>query len=186
MGEIVSWRPEFRADFERLNREWIERWFGLERSGPGGLPRPGRAISSRPAGRSFSWWTRCSGARHLRRRPAGRPTASSWRRWRWIRRRGAGVTATCLMQAAIDFAREAGGRRLTLVSNTKLGPAIRLYRKHGFVEVPSARGQRVRAGGHRDAAASGVALSSFGRRPPVPPAAPRCCCPPTRSSPRSP
>ena len=41
-----------------------------------------------------------------------------------------------LMRAAIDFARGAGASRLILVSNTKLEPAIRLYRKYGFVEVP--------------------------------------------------
>ena len=28
--EIVDYRPELAADFQRLNREWIERWFKLE------------------------------------------------------------------------------------------------------------------------------------------------------------
>ena len=27
---LVTWRPEYRADFERLNREWIERYFVVE------------------------------------------------------------------------------------------------------------------------------------------------------------
>jgi GNAT superfamily N-acetyltransferase len=27
---LVSWRPELRSDFERLNREWIERYFAVE------------------------------------------------------------------------------------------------------------------------------------------------------------
>jgi ribosomal protein S18 acetylase RimI-like enzyme len=40
------------------------------------------------------------------------------------------------MDAAIAFAHQAGVRRLLLVSNRRLLPAIRLYRKHGFVEVP--------------------------------------------------
>ena len=30
MSEIVSWRPELRGDFERLNREWIEQYFVVE------------------------------------------------------------------------------------------------------------------------------------------------------------
>jgi ribosomal protein S18 acetylase RimI-like enzyme len=41
-----------------------------------------------------------------------------------------------LMEAAVEFSRQAGARRIVIVSNTKLGPAIRLYEKHGFVRVP--------------------------------------------------
>ena len=40
------------------------------------------------------------------------------------------------MTAAIRFARESGARRIVIVSNTVLEPAIRLYRKHGFIQVP--------------------------------------------------
>jgi ribosomal protein S18 acetylase RimI-like enzyme len=40
-----------------------------------------------------------------------------------------------LMRAAIAHARRAGARKLMLVSNTRLAPAIRLYRKCGFREV---------------------------------------------------
>jgi ribosomal protein S18 acetylase RimI-like enzyme len=41
-----------------------------------------------------------------------------------------------LMDRAVAFAAEVGARRVIIVSNTALEPAIRLYRKHGFVEVP--------------------------------------------------
>jgi ribosomal protein S18 acetylase RimI-like enzyme len=41
-----------------------------------------------------------------------------------------------LMEASLEFARETGASRVIIVSNTVLAPAIRLYRKHGFVEVP--------------------------------------------------
>ena len=34
------------------------------------------------------------------------------------------------------IARGAGATRLMLVSNTRLGPALTLYRKHGFRDVP--------------------------------------------------
>jgi hypothetical protein len=40
------------------------------------------------------------------------------------------------MEASVDFARNAGASRIIIVSNTVLAPALRLYRKHGFVEVP--------------------------------------------------
>ena len=29
-ARLVTWRPDLRAAFERLNREWIERWFAVE------------------------------------------------------------------------------------------------------------------------------------------------------------
>ena len=38
-----------------------------------------------------------------------------------------------LIRAALDRAREKGAARVYLVSNTVLTPAIKLYRKHGFV-----------------------------------------------------
>jgi hypothetical protein len=40
------------------------------------------------------------------------------------------------VEAAIGFAHGTGARRLMLVSNTRLGPALTLYRKHGFRDVP--------------------------------------------------
>lgn len=41
-----------------------------------------------------------------------------------------------LMEACIELARKKGIKRLILESNTKLIPAIKLYRKYGFVETP--------------------------------------------------
>jgi ribosomal protein S18 acetylase RimI-like enzyme len=41
-----------------------------------------------------------------------------------------------LMEAAVQFATQAGGKRIIIVSNTVLEPAIQLYQKHGFIRVP--------------------------------------------------
>jgi ribosomal protein S18 acetylase RimI-like enzyme len=41
-----------------------------------------------------------------------------------------------LMEFCIAKAKELGAKKIELVSNTKLGPAIHLYEKYGFVEVP--------------------------------------------------
>ena len=46
------------------------------------------------------------------------------------------------MEAAIGHALESGARRIIIVSNTVLEPAIRLYRKHGFVPVPLSPDER--------------------------------------------
>lgn len=49
--------------------------------------------------------------------------------------RGRGV-GRALGEAAVALARACGARRVDLLSNTVLGPAIGLYRALGFVEVP--------------------------------------------------
>jgi GNAT superfamily N-acetyltransferase len=49
--------------------------------------------------------------------------------------RGRGYGAL-LLRAALDFARGAGAHAVTLVSNRRLTPALTLYAKHGFREVP--------------------------------------------------
>ncbi len=51
MSEIVGWRPEFRADFERLNREWIEQYFALEQEDLKVFADPaGQIVGARRAG----------------------------------------------------------------------------------------------------------------------------------------
>ncbi|MCH7549820.1 MAG: GNAT family N-acetyltransferase [Candidatus Krumholzibacteriota bacterium] len=47
-----------------------------------------------------------------------------------------------LMEATLQRARELGARRIFLLSNTSLAPAISLYLKHGF--------KTVRLGSHSD------------------------------------
>lgn len=134
MTAIVPWRAEFRADFERLNRAWIEGYFVVE---PGDLEvfrDPAAAIVA-PGGQIFfaveggQVLGTCAVIRHDRQafevaKMAVAPAA-----------RGRGLGDRLLL-AAIAFAREAGAGRVFLVSNTRLAAALGLYRKHGFVEVP--------------------------------------------------
>ena len=41
-----------------------------------------------------------------------------------------------MMEVAIDKGKSLGAEKLILFSNTMLHPAIHLYRKYGFIEVP--------------------------------------------------
>jgi len=134
MSEIVTWRPELRADFERLNREWIEQYFELEEEDRKVFADPAGRILV-PGGQVFflvdadGVHGTCAVIRHDAEtyelaKMAVAPAA---------RGRGYGDR---LVEAAIAFARGNGARRLFLVSNTRLGPALTLYRKHGFRDVP--------------------------------------------------
>jgi putative acetyltransferase len=134
VAEVVTYRDEYRPDFERLNREWIERWFGLEGPDLEVFQDPvGHIIA--PGGQIF--FVVDQGAVHgtCAVVPEGPDGFELAKMAVDPAARGQGY-GDLLMRAAIDFARRAGASRLTLVSNTKLEPAIRLYRKYGFVEVP--------------------------------------------------
>ena len=131
---LVTWRPELRADFERLNRAWIERWFVLEEEDRKVFADPAGHIVE-PGGQIFFLLDdagvrgTCAVIRHdgdtlELAKMAVEPSAQG---------RGYGDR---LIEAVIGFARAAGAARLMLVSNTRLGPALNLYRKHGFRDVP--------------------------------------------------
>jgi GNAT superfamily N-acetyltransferase len=134
MASLVTWRADLRPDFERLNREWIERWFVVEEEDRKVFADPaGRIVQ--PGGQIFFVVDEagvrgtCAVIRHDAEtfelaKMAVEPSAQG---------RGYG---DLLVKAARGFAAEAGATRLMLVSNTRLGPALNLYRKHGFRDVP--------------------------------------------------
>lgn len=139
---VVRYREEFRSEFERLNREWIETYFVLEAADREILGDPRRKILD-PGGQVFfvldlaEVQGTCAVLRHGTdeceiAKMAVAPSA---------RGRGYG---DLLMEASLAFAREIDSRRVVIVSNTILSPAIRLYQKHGFVEVPLASDGRYR------------------------------------------
>lgn len=134
MAEVVTYRETWRGEFERLNREWIETWFVLEEADLATFRDPVAKIIT-PGGQIFfvlegdQVLGTCAVIHH---RPevheiAKMAVAAG------ARDKGYG---DLLMEAAVEFSRQAGARRIMIVSNTKLAPAIRLYEKHGFVRVP--------------------------------------------------
>ncbi|MGH3999861.1 MAG: GNAT family N-acetyltransferase [Pseudonocardiaceae bacterium] len=130
----MTYREEYRADFERLNRDWIEAYFKVEEPDlevfrdPAGtiVAQGGQVFFVVEAGEVYGT---CAVLRHSRDvyEIAKMAVAQA------VRGRGFG---DLLMEAAIGFARDAGAQRVMLVSNTALAPALRLYEKHGFVQVP--------------------------------------------------
>jgi GNAT superfamily N-acetyltransferase len=133
-ARLVTWRPELRADFERLNLEWIERWFAVEEEDRKVFDDPGATIIAR--GGQIFFVVDAGGVRGtcaLVRHDAETFELAKMAVEPLAQGRGYGDR---LVEAAVGFAREAGARRLMLVSNTRLGPALTLYRKHGFRDVP--------------------------------------------------
>jgi ribosomal protein S18 acetylase RimI-like enzyme len=128
---VVTWDERYREDFARLNRAWIEEHFRLEPADLESFADP-RGTFVAPGGEVFFALVdgKALGTCALRREPGD--TYELCKMAVDPEARGLGL-GDALMHAVLRFAQERGARRVYLVSNTKLGPALGLYRKHGFV-----------------------------------------------------
>ena len=137
MITIHTYEEQYRDDFVRLNREWIERYFEIEESdlrtfanidsyiiaGGGQIflavdDDEGRVVGC------------CALIHHPEKqcyelaKMAVAPMAQG---------RHVGYE---LGRHLLSYARSVGARRIYLEGNTRLAPSIHLYRKLGFHEVP--------------------------------------------------
>lgn len=138
--KIALWQPRFREDFVRLNEAWIGKYFGLEATDSAYLNDPQGTIIE-PGGEivflvehdrvlaTCALVFRGEGVFELAKMAVDE------------KERGRGL-GNILMQAVLDRAREVGARKVFLLSNLTLTPAIALYKKFGF--------RTVRLGPHPD------------------------------------
>ncbi|GAP99991.1 bifunctional helix-turn-helix transcriptional regulator/GNAT family N-acetyltransferase [Leptolyngbya sp. NIES-2104] len=131
--EIIEYLPEFHHDFQRLNYEWIEKYFQLEEADHQSLDRPDEKIL-KPGGHIFM-------ARHhdeivgtcaLIKLDENRYELAKMAVTEKAKGKGIGWL---LGQAAINKARELRAETVFLESNTILEPAIKLYQKLGFRKI---------------------------------------------------
>ena len=136
---IVPYRDEYRADFDRLNRAWVSAHLVVEPGDDAELSDPhGYFVAG---GGQVLFLLTASG------QVAGTVAlANHGATWELAKMtvdaayRGNGY-GDRLVIAAIEYAQNAGATAIELVSNTKLKTAIRLYRKHGFGEIPLEPGE---------------------------------------------
>jgi GNAT superfamily N-acetyltransferase len=139
---VVPYRKEFRAAFERLNREWIETFFVLEPADHEIFSDPEANILASGGDIFFVLeGSQVQGTCAVLRHGPEDCEIAKMAVAREARGRGYG---DLLMEAAIRFARNVGASRIIIVSNTVLEPAIRLYEKHGFARVPLSSDGRYR------------------------------------------
>jgi ribosomal protein S18 acetylase RimI-like enzyme len=129
--ELVPYREALREDFARLNRQWIEQHFRLEQADLDSFADPHAAFVA-PGGEVFFTLVdgQVLGTCALRKESEDTYELCKMAVAPEARGRGLGDV---LIRAVIDAARARGARTLYLVSNTRLAPALTLYRKHGFV-----------------------------------------------------
>ena len=132
--EIIDYQPAYKGDFKRLNVEWISRYFVLETpdleqlNDPEGsiLRKGGRIYMARFGDQIIGTITlkKFQGTIYELSKMAVSPDHQG---------RGAG---RLMAEHLIREARALGCTMLFLESNQKLKPALALYKKLGFVEVP--------------------------------------------------
>lgn len=135
--EIVEYQPRYKKTFYELNRKWIEQYWELEPHDIELLENPEKYILDNGGHIFVALYNGIpAGVCALCPMPddsrydfelAKLAVSNS------IQRKGIGHR---LCEAVICKARELGGTTLFLESNTRLKPAIALYRKLGFKELP--------------------------------------------------
>ena len=133
--DIVEFDAQWAADFARLNYEWIEEYFAVEKHDREILDDPQRWVIE-PGGQIFMAIVDGRAAGTVAMIPAGDGIIELTKMAVSPAFQGRGI-GDMLMEYCIAYARERGDvQTVFLESHTKLSPALNLYRKHGFVEVP--------------------------------------------------
>ncbi|TGE21627.1 GNAT family N-acetyltransferase [Hymenobacter aquaticus] len=132
--DIIDYAPQYQPDFRRLNEEWITRYFELEPADHITLGDPQTHILD-PGG--FILLARAQGSivgtGALLYNPDGNWKLAKMAVTDQMQGRGIGYT---LCKAILDRARTMGVKRVELVSNRTLLPALHVYGKLGFREIP--------------------------------------------------
>jgi ribosomal protein S18 acetylase RimI-like enzyme len=132
--EIIEYRAEHQPHFERLNRAWIEKYFEMEDPDRYVLQQPEAAILV-PGGAIFmaSFDGVIAGTVALKKLEEQVYELSKMAVDENYRRRG---IAEKLCYAVLDKAKKLEARKVVLYSQTILEPALAMYKKLGFVQVP--------------------------------------------------
>jgi GNAT superfamily N-acetyltransferase len=139
-AKVVTYDPRYRDTFVALNREWIERYFRVERNDLEQLERLEETILA-PGGEIFFVVKDGAALGCCAMVPHGEGNYEVAKMAVADAAKGRGY-GDLLMEACVRWAVEKGAAEITILSNTVLEPAIRLYRKHGF--------ETVRLGPHPD------------------------------------
>lgn len=132
--EIIHYDSKYRSDFIRLNTAWIEKYF--DRAEPADYEEFNSIDNILQKGGMIFF--ALENDRVISTIMANPLTSAEWELCKLAtdeqyEGRGAGGA---LLEAAMQYAEENGAKRLFILSNDCLKPAIHLYRKHRFQQLP--------------------------------------------------
>ncbi len=131
--EIIPYSDELKEHIKTLNYEWLEEYFYVEEGDRHSLSNPRETIIDKGGFIFFAkYGEEIAGTASLLKKTdqifeLGKMAVAK-------SARGLGI-GKILMEHCLEFARKKRIEKLILYSNTKLEPAIHLYRKFGFEEI---------------------------------------------------
>ncbi len=132
--EILDYKPEYQPWFEKFNRDWIEKHFWMEPIDIAVLENPEEHIINKGGSILMASCNKeIAGTVALKYVEPGVYEFTKMAVDEKFRGQKIGLL---LSEAAIIKARLLKANKIILYSNTVLKPAISLYRKLGFKEVP--------------------------------------------------
>ncbi len=134
MIEIVPYQPEHQPWFEKLNRDWIEKYFWMEPIDFEVLQQP--AVHILGTGGDIlmaTYHKEMAGTVALKFVKDG---VYEFTKMAVSEKYQGKKIGFALAMAAIDKGKQLGATSIILYSSTKLETAISLYRRIGFVEIP--------------------------------------------------
>ena len=137
MIKIITYREQYKEDFIRLNKEWIETYFRLEESDLRTFANIDSYII-RNGGQIFLAIDDSTGEAVGCCALINHPEKHAYELAKMAvspKVQGQHIGHQ-LGTALIDYARQLGAKRIYLEGNTKLEASIHLYRSLGFKEIP--------------------------------------------------
>ena len=136
--EILDYKAEHQPYFEKFNRAWIEKHFWLEEIDIYVLQHPEEAILAKGGSVLMAAYNgEIAGTVALKKVSNEIYEFTKMAVDEAFRRKG---IAEALSYAAFDRAKSLGAKKVILYSQTGLVPAITMYRKLGFKELPIEEG----------------------------------------------
>lgn len=134
--KVVTFDPRYVNAFIELNLQWIKTYFEVEPTDVTQLEDPYGMILN-PGGEIFFVLENGKAVGTCAMVPHGENGFELAKMAVDPKFQGKGY-GDLLMEAAFQWSKQKGLQKITLLSNTILEPAIRLYRKYGFIETGSA------------------------------------------------
>ncbi len=131
--EIVEYQPKYRDDFVRLNTEWLERFYWVESFDQYAMDHVDELIEQ-----GAMAYFAVENDEVLATCMAMPLEGTTWEICKLAARNqytGTGA-GKAVLRAAMNYAEAHGAEKLVLISCRSLKPAIHLYEKFGFHEVP--------------------------------------------------
>lgn len=134
MVQIIDYTPELQPHFEKINREWVEKYFTLEPFDIEQLGNPQEIILNKGGAILFAKeGDEIIGTVGLAKSVEG---TYEMIKMAVIPQAQGKKVGQLLATSILEKAKSLGAKKVVLYSNTKLEAALNLYRKFGFKETP--------------------------------------------------